>query len=346
MEKTVALSQQEFISIDVLNAFIRNKAIPIEPIEIITRFPGGYANLTYCLQTHSNQYVLRMPPPGAHIQSAHDMGREYNVLQLLKPHFNLVPTPIVYEADEKILGLPFYIMEKIEGTILRAQNAPKLSIQASIYTTLSENLIDTLVQLHAIDIEQTGLIQLGKPTGYVNRQIEGWIKRYDTAQTDTITSMNEVAEWLKLYQPKTQAPTLLHNDFKYDNIILAENDLTKIIGVLDWEMATVGDPLMDFGAMLAYWFEAGENELFKNYNLTWLPGNYTKQALIDRYAAKSGRDLSDIHFYYVFGLFKNAVIAQQIYHRFKQGHSKDARFGALLPLIQLLGIKALEATNH
>ncbi|MDP1841987.1 MAG: phosphotransferase family protein [Sediminibacterium sp.] len=345
MEKTVALTEQEHISINRLNQFLSDRSIAIEPIEKITRFPGGYSNLTYCLQTSSKQYVLRMPPPGAHIKSAHDMGREFKVLQLLKPHFNLVPTPIVYEADESIMGLPFYIMEKIEGTILRAFNAPKLMLAPSVFATLSKKLIDTLVALHAINIEQTGLIQLGKPEGYVNRQIEGWIKRYYAAETDTITSMNEVAEWLKLYQPKTQAPTLLHNDFKYDNIILADNDLTNIVGVLDWEMATVGDPLMDLGAMLAYWFEAEENEVFKNYNLTWLPGNYTQTQLIERYAAKSGRDLSDIHFYYVFGLFKNAVIAQQIYHRWKQGHSQDARFGALLPMIQLLGAKALKVAN-
>jgi len=340
MEKTVPLSDKEDISIELLNNLLSKQSINIAPIASITRFPGGYSNLTYCITTAEKQYVLRTPPPGAHIKSAHDMGREFKVLSLLKPHFNKVPTPIFFCEDELLLGAPFYIMEKIEGNILRAHNAPKLNLTPVTYETLSEKLIDTLSALHAIDINSTSLNQLGKPEGYIARQVEGWIKRYYNAETDTIESMNATALWLKSFRPIEQAPTLLHNDFKYDNVILAENNFTEIVGVLDWEMATVGDPLMDLGAMLAYWFEAGEGDVFKNYNLTWLPGNYTRKQLIDRYAKNTGRDLRDIHFYYVFGLFKNAVIAQQIYHRWKQGNSNDARFGALLPMIQLLGAKA------
>lgn len=340
MEKTVPLSDKENISIELLNNLLSKQSINIAPIASITRFPGGYSNLTYCITTAEKQYVLRTPPPGAHIKSAHDMGREFKVLSLLKPHFNKVPTPIFFCEDELLLGAPFYIMEKIEGNILRAHNAPKLNLTPATYETLSKKLIDTLSSLHAIDINSTGLNQLGKPEGYVTRQVEGWIKRYYTAETDTIESMNATAQWLKSFQPIEQAPTLLHNDFKYDNVILEENNFTEIVGVLDWEMATVGDPLMDFGAMLAYWFEPSEGDVFKNYNLTWLPGNYKRKQLIDRYAKNTGRDLGDIHFYYVFGLFKNAVIAQQIYHRWKQGNSSDARFGALLPMIQLLGAKA------
>lgn len=345
MEKTVPLSDKENISIELLNNFLSKNAINIAPITNITRFPGGYSNLTYCITTTDKQYVLRTPPPGAHIKSAHDMGREFKVLSLLKPHFNKVPTPIYFCKDETLLGAPFYIMEKIEGTILRAHNAPKLNLSPTIYENLSQQLIDTLSALHSIDINTTELNQLGKPAGYVKRQVEGWIKRYYAAETDTIESMNATAQWLQLFQPIEQTPTLLHNDFKYDNIILADNNFTEIVGVLDWEMATVGDPLMDLGAMLAYWFEEGEGDVFKNYNLTWLPGNYTRQQLIDHYAKKTGRDLTDIHFYYVFGLFKNAVIAQQIYHRFKHGNSSDPRFGALLPMIQLLGEKAEQESS-
>jgi len=346
MEKTVPLSDKENISIELLNNLLSKQSINIAPIASITRFPGGYSNLTYCITTAEKQYVLRTPPPGAHIKSAHDMGREFKVLSLLKPHFNKVPTPIFFCEDELLLGAPFYIMEKIEGNILRAHNAPKLNLTPATYETLSKKLIDTLSSLHAIDINSTGLNQLGKPEGYVTRQVEGWIKRYYTAETDTIESMNATAQWLKSFQPIEQAPTLLHNDFKYDNVILEENNFTEIVGVLDWEMATVGDPLMDFGAMLAYWFEPSEGDVFKNYNLTWLPGNYKRKQLIDRYAKNTGRDLGDIHFYYVFGLFKNAVIAQQIYHRWKQGNSSDARFGALLPMIQLLGAKAEQELNN
>lgn len=339
MEKTVALSEDELGLKDALNNYILAHSLPIQTIENISRFPGGYSNLTYCLSTKEKEYVLRTPPHGANIKSAHDMGREFKVLSLLKPHFAQVPAPIEFCEDVSILGAPFYIMEKLEGIILRAYNAPKMQLPTSTFTSLSEQLIDTLVALHSIDISASHLDQLGKPAGYVQRQVEGWIKRYYAAETDTIESLNQVAKWLQSFRPIEQAPSFLHNDFKYDNVIFS-NDFTNIIGVLDWEMSTVGDPLMDLGAMMAYWFEAGEGDVFKQYNLSWLPGNYTRQELLDRYATKSGRNLSDMHFYYVFGLFKNAVIAQQIYHRFKQGHSEDPRFGSLLPMIQLLGEKA------
>jgi aminoglycoside phosphotransferase (APT) family kinase protein len=339
MEKTVALSNEELGLKEALNQYISAHTLPIQPINNISRFPGGYSNLTYCLSTKEKEYVLRTPPHGANIKSAHDMGREFKVLSLLKPHFSQVPAPIEFCEDATILGAPFYIMEKLEGTILRAINAPKMQLPATTFTSLSEQLIDTLVALHSINISETNLDQLGKPDGYVERQIAGWIKRYYAAETDVIENMNQVAKWLQSFTPIEQAPSFLHNDFKYDNIIFS-NDFTKIIGVLDWEMATVGDPLMDLGAMMAYWFEAGEGDVFKQYNLSWLPGNYTRKELLQRYAAKSGRDLSDMHFYYVFGLFKNAVIAQQIYHRFKQGHSQDGRFGELLPMIQLLAEQA------
>ena len=225
------------------------------------------------------------------------------------------------------------------------ENAPKMQIEKNEMQAISTSLVDNLAALHAIDIEKTGLIELGKPVGYVSRQVAGWIKRYYAAETDQIISMNMMADWLTKYLPLEQTPTLLHNDYKYDNLILDPNNLSNIIAVLDWEMATVGDPLMDIGASLAYWFEAGEEEVFKMYNLTWLPGNLSRKDFVDRYAEKTNRDLSNILFYYAFGLFKNAVIAQQIYHRWKAGKSNDDRFGKLLPLIQLLGNKAIKALD-
>lgn len=344
MEKRVALSEKESFDLNQLNNFLLSSVPGVTPITSITRFPGGYSNLTYSIQTDNQHFVMRMAPPGANIKSAHDMEREYKVLQLLKPHFSQVPEPILYATDTSITGSSFYIMEQLEGIILRAYNAPKLAISPLQFEHCAKQLVETLAQLHAIDIESTQLVQLGKPEGYVNRQVEGWIKRYYNAETDTISSMNRIAEWLKNNHPKQQIPTLLHNDFKYDNIIFS-NDLTEVRGVLDWEMATVGDPLMDLGAMLAYWFEHDEEPIFKQYNCTWLPGNLSRADLIAYYALISKRDLTDINYYYVFGLFKNAVIAQQIYHRYKQGFSNDERFGALLPLIQLLGEKALKASS-
>jgi aminoglycoside phosphotransferase (APT) family kinase protein len=332
------------LNLGSLNTYLQQYAPELDEIKSVTRFTGGYSNLTYSLHSEDKEYVLRRPPVGANIRSAHDMGREFRVLSLLKPHYTKVPSPIVYCDSADIIGAPFYVMEKMPGIILRASNAPKMNIPAETLHALSSAFVDNLVVLHALDIQGTGLEQLGKPEGYMQRQVEGWAKRYYAAETDTIETINTVAKWIQQYQQRIQTATLLHNDYKYDNLLVSD-DLSQITGVLDWEMATVGDPLMDLGATLAYWFEEGEGDTFKHYNLSWLPGNLTRQELAERYAEKSGRDLSDILFYYVFGLFKNAVIAQQIYHRWKQGHSSDERFGALLPMIKLLGEKAVQAID-
>ncbi|WP_264898236.1 phosphotransferase family protein [Sediminibacterium sp. TEGAF015] len=342
MEKTVPLSEKENFDIERLNQLLV-KAIPeITPIKSISRFPGGYSNLTYQIQTGNQNLVMRMAPPGAAIQSAHDMEREYKVLKQIEPFFSLIPHPVLYCIDDTITGKPFYIMHALEGIILRAQNTPRLSLSQAQFTHCSTLLVETLAALHSIDIHKTNLVVMGKPEGYVSRQVSGWIKRYYAAETNKISSVDTVAQWLEQNLPREQVPAFLHNDFKYDNVVFNES-LTSVVGVLDWEMATVGDPLMDLGAMLAYWFEADEEPIFKHYNCTWLTGNLTRSEIIAMYASLTKRDVSDMHFYYAFGLFKNAVIAQQIYHRYQHGHSTDERFGALLPLIELLGTKALKA---
>jgi aminoglycoside phosphotransferase (APT) family kinase protein len=340
---TVALTEAELSGFNSLNNYLQLNHAVIGNIQHITRFAGGYSNLTYQLQTTTGEYVLRRPPIGANIKSAHDMSREFRVLSLLKPHYAKVPTPILYCADPEIIGAPFYMMESLQGIILRVHNAPKMNIDEATFQKLSAHLVHNLIELHSLDIEKTQLAQLGKPDGYVQRQVTGWIKRYYDAETDKIESINSIADWLQKNTPRAQQAAFLHNDYKYDNVMLHPTNLTQIIGVLDWEMSTVGDPLMDLGAMLAYWFEAEEATVFKQYNLTWLPGNLRRQELVEIYRTKSGRDLTDILFYFVFGLFKNAVIAQQIYHRWKKGHSTDARFGSLLPMIQLLGERAADA---
>lgn len=345
IDATVPLKAGEIFNLDALNSYLQLQVPTIGKVLAVTRFPGGYSNITYCLHTADTAWVLRQPPPGAQIQSAHDMGREFRVLSLLEPHYKKIPHPLHYCASNEIIGAPFYIMQRISGVVLRAGNAPKMNLSAEQMQAISLALIDNLVVLHSLDINQTELVQLGKPEGYVDRQVAGWIKRYYAAETDTIESINQIADWLKEQQPTGQAATLLHNDYKYDNVILDPTNLSNIVGVLDWEMATVGDPLMDLGATLAYWFESDEEAVLKHYNLTWLPGNLTRQEVVERYALKTGRDISNILFYYVFGLFKNAVIGQQIYHRWKQGSVTDARFGALLPMIQLLGKKAVVALD-
>lgn len=335
----------EELDVNALNIYLREYAPEVEKVIEISQFPGGFSNLTYCLKTTNREYVLRRPPFGANIKGGHDMGREFRVLSFLQGHYNKTPTPITFCETDDVLGAPFYIMERIQGVILRTTNAPKLNLAPETLRKICEAIIDNQVILHSLDIEKTGLIQLGKPEGYVQRQVEGWIKRYYDAETDKIADLDATAEWMQSHQPTEQAPAFLHNDYKHDNIILNPHNLSEILGVLDWEMATVGDPLMDLGATLAYWTEANDLDVMKMFNFTWLPGNLMRQEVIHRYAEKSGRDLSNIAFYYVFGLYKNATIAQQIYARWKQGFSKDARFGGLLPVIQAMGRKAVQAVD-
>ncbi|GAB4034349.1 phosphotransferase family protein [Spirosoma jeollabukense] len=335
----------EELDLTRLNEYLAEQVPAVGLVLEVRQFAGGFSNLTYWLKTAAGEYVLRRPPAGANIKGGHDMGREFRVLSLLRGQYEKIPDPIVYCGSTDVLGVPFYIMERVPGIILRASMAPTLKLAPALMRQLSEALVDNLVAIHGLDIQTSGLIQLGKPEGYVQRQVEGWNRRYRTAETDKIPDMDHVGDWLQQNYSAEQAPAFLHNDYKFDNVLLAPDPTTGeptpvIKGVLDWEMATVGDPLMDLGATLAYWSEATDSPAYKNFNLTWLPGNLTRQEVVARYAERSGRDLTSILFYYVFGLYKNAVIAQQIYARWKQGHSQDARFGHLLPMIIELANKA------
>ena len=353
LDKPRSVRAGEELDLSVLNDYLREHAPVVGNVLEVRQYPGGFSNLTYWLKTAGKEYVLRRPPFGANIKGGHDMGREFRVLSLLKGHYDKIPEPVVYCETSDVLGAPFYIMARVQGLILRASMAPTLNLSPDRMRQLSEALVDNLVDIHGLDIQSTGLTELGKPDGYVQRQVEGWGKRYRSAETDTIPSLNHVGDWLQQNRPIDQPPAFLHNDYKFDNVLLAVDETTGdpvqgdplpfIKGVLDWEMATVGDPLMDLGATLAYWSEADDSPAYRNFNLTWLPGNLTRQEVITRYAERSGRDLSTILFYYVFGLYKNAVIAQQIYARWKQGYSQDARFGHLLPMIIELGNKAEHA---
>ncbi len=310
----------------------------------IQQFPNGYSNLTYLIKTEEEEYILRRPPFGANIKSAHDMEREFNVLSSLqKAGFTKVPEPILFCADESVMGTKFYLMKRVNGVILRNRVPKGMTIAPSTFNQLSKSAIDQLVQLHQLDIKSTGLDQLGKPEGYVQRQVEGWTKRYVNAQTDDIAAMNEAAEWMQKNIPTSAKASFIHNDYKYDNLVLNPDNLTEIKAILDWEMATVGDPLMDLGTTLAYWAEANDSDALKPFNLTWMPGNMTRNEMANYYAEKSQTSIDDIVFYYVFGSFKVGVICQQIYHRYKQGYTQDPRFASLIYLIKACGENARRA---
>ena len=314
-------------------------SIPIPEIHI-KAFKGGFSNLTYLIESESFSYVLRRPPFGNKISKAHDMVREFKILEALeKAGYDKIPKAILCCEDESILGAPFFIMEKVDGLIIRNKRTEHVS--ADFFMRLSKSSIDVLLELHALELTNSGLINLGKPEGYVARQVAGWSERYTQAQTDEIPELKNAFDWLARNQPLHSSVAFIHNDFKFDNMVIRED--ASVAAVLDWEMATVGDPLMDLGTTLAYWAEEGDPDILKMFNLSYLEGNFSRAELVEYYASKSNLDVSKILFYYVFGLCKVAVIAQQIYKRYALGFSTDERFSVLNQVVKAAGIKAMES---
>lgn len=307
----------------------------------VLQFPSGFSNLTYLLRLGEQELVLRRPPFGANIKTAHDMAREYRILSALKPVYPKVPRPLLYCADEGVLGAPFYLMERLHGVILRTQPPPGLTPERM--RRICEAALEALVELHSLDYQKAGLGDLGRPEGYVERQVRGWTERYQKARTEEIPGMEQAMEWLAVHTPPGSSAALIHNDFKYDNLLLNPADLTQVVAVLDWEMATLGDPLMDLGTALGYWAEPDDPPGLKRFGLTHLPGNLRRAELVAAYAARSGRNVDNIVFYYVFGLFKVGVIMQQIFFRYQKGYTRDQRFAVLIHLIREIGQKIQKA---
>ena len=334
-----AVRTGEELDLAALTAFIE-KELGAHGAITVEQFPGGHSNLTYLVHHGDREYVLRRPPFGAKIKSAHDMGREVAVLSKLAPVYDRAPRVIANEPTGDILGAPFYLMQRRRGVILRRELPAELASDHARIRRICELLVD----LHAVDYTAAGLGDFGKPAGYIERQVSGWTERYTKSQTDDIPAITEVAAWLALHQPTDGAPALIHNDFKFDNVIF-DADLSRITGVLDWEMTTIGDPLMDLGTSLSYWSQASDSPavLKLPFGPTASPGMMTRAEITQRYLERSGRKTDDLVFYYVYGLFKTSVVAQQIYYRFAKGMTKDARFGAFIFAVRLLGEQATTA---
>jgi aminoglycoside phosphotransferase (APT) family kinase protein len=302
----------------------------------VEQFPGGHSNLTYLLRMNGDgrEYVLRRAPLGPVAPKAHDMAREFRVLQMVHPHFREAPAVFHLCEDPTVLGGVFFLMERRHGLILRDDVPPQLAKVPNYAQRVSEAFIDGMIRLHAIDASSPGLIALGRPEGFLARQVQGWADRWNRAKTDDLPKMDSVIRWLIDRRPVSPAPTLVHNDYKLDNIMLAAGSMgrieavDKIEAVLDWEMATVGDPLADLGLTLCYWAwaEAPQPRARAVPALTSQAGWYTRDQFVQRYAERTGRDLSHIAYYEVLGVFKLAVILQQIYYRFRRGQTQDARF--------------------
>lgn len=329
----------EEIDIASIEPFIRDSLPGLDGPIRVSQFPSGFSNLTYLVEVGERELVLRRPPFGRKAKTAHDMGREYRVLKALKPVFPYCPTPLVYTEDTSIIGSPFYLMERIKGVILRKDPPRGFSLPPEQIGELCRNMVDVFCELHSVDYSRTELAGYGKPDGYVRRQVEGWSKRYRDARTPDSPAFEEVMRWLHDNMPAdTDHPTIIHNDYKFDNLVLDPENPLRILGVLDWEMTTIGDPLMDLGASLAYWTDPDDPQEVKDIRQqpTLLPGMWTRRQVVNLYAEKSGRKLEPFDFYRCFGLFRLAVIAQQIYYRYYHGQTRNENFGSLGPKVGVL----------
>lgn len=322
---TSAVRPGEELDLAALTVHLKGKIAGVEQGIGVQQFPGGHSNLTYLLDVGGQEYVLRRAPMGPVAPKAHDMVREFHVLDAVHPHF--APAPAVYLVceDAGVIGAPFFLMERRRGIVLRTEVPPEVAAFENYQSRISRAFVDCLVELHSVDVEKHGLTGLGKPEGFVARQVKGWSERWERARTTPSPEMDRVMTWLAGTIPVSGRPTLVHNDFKLDNVMLDSATPDRIEAVLDWEMTTVGDPLCDLGLTLCYWCSA----LVPGTSLeavTTGPGWYSRAEFVSRYAEKTGRDVSSLPWHEVFGVFKLAVILQQIYYRFWRGQTSDERF--------------------
>jgi aminoglycoside phosphotransferase (APT) family kinase protein len=324
----IAVRPGEEVDAEAVGSYLAGTVPRASGTPEIWQFPGGHANLTYLVHYPGGaDYVLRRPPPGDLPASAHDMGREYRVLSVLHRVFDAAPRAYVYCEDRSVIGAPFFVMERRRGTVVRREVPPQFGSGADrdANRKLSEAVIDTLAAFHAVDPKAAGLESLGKPEGYLQRQVKGWTDRWERARTKDVAAAPEVIRWLNEHMPPSPPPTLVHNDWRLDNMAVADDDPGRCVAVYDWDMCTVGDPFTDVGTLLSSWFEEGEQYAFLASMPSRVPGFMTRKQAIERYAAKSGRDVSRMPYYYVFGLFKMAGVVQQLYYRWHKGQTRDDR---------------------
>jgi len=311
-----------------LAEYLRGKVEGAERNVRVEQFPGGHSNLTYLVRAGDHEYVLRRPPLGPVAPKAHDMAREFHVLEAVHPVFPPAPRVYLLCEDPAVIGATFFLMERRQGVVLRRDLPAEFDGDAVFPRKASEGFIHCLAQLHSVDVASQPLAALGRPDGFLERQVRGWTERWLRAKTDELPGMERLIEWLSVRLPASTRPTLVHNDFKLDNIMLDPRNPARVEAVLDWEMATVGDPLVDLGCTLCYWTQAGDPEMRGGSlsGITAMPGWYSRAELVNRYAEKAGRDVSGLGYYEVFGLFKLGVILQQIYFRYDRGQTRDERF--------------------
>jgi aminoglycoside phosphotransferase (APT) family kinase protein len=329
MLETIVVRPDERFSVASVVAFLRSAGISgFDPDDMqVEQFPAGHSNLTYLLRSGGWEAVLRRPPLGPVAPRAHDMPREFHLLQRLHPRFPLAPEPYVLCEDPGVIGAPFYVMERRRGQVLDQQFPPGWRPSRELHRAIAESLVRVLVDLHAVDWKAAGLDAIGHPEGYMQRQVTGWIDRYQRAQTDQTQPIGPLASWLSTGLPESPPATVIHNDYKLNNLLLDSQDPRRITAVLDWEMATVGDPLSDLASLLVYWAEEGESEMMGGLKaVTVSPGFPRRDEIVQLYASASGRDVRSLDWYLAFAYFKVGVISQQIYYRWYRGQTHDERF--------------------
>lgn len=342
MDDTTPVRPDERLPEGRLQEFLRGRLPGSERDLRVRQFGGGAANLTYLLDFGGQEYVLRRPPLGPVAPSSHDMAREHRVLSVLHRALPEAPRAFLLCEDPSVIGAPFFVMERRRGIVVRRHLPDGVSTVPEAPRLMSTALVDTLARLHAVDYGALGLGDLGKPVGFLARQLAGWYDRWQRAKIEEVKALDDVHAWLSSHLPVAGPAALVHNDYKLDNVMWDEAQPGRVVAVFDWDMATLGDPLSDLGALLAYWSEPGDPAAFRAMSMMpTTPAFPSRCELVERYARVSGRDVSAIAFYHVLGLFRLAVIAAQIYVRFRRGQTRDARFSAFGPLVPVVAEAAL-----
>jgi len=340
-----AVREEDRFDVEAVRAWLAGQGTELTGDVEVRQFGGGASNLTYSLRDAHHDLILRRPPSGHKAKGAHDMGREYRIQDGLAGVFALVPEMVALCEDESVIGLPFYVMQRIDGIIPRRDFPPAVQPDESQARALCTNALDRLIELHSIEVSTTPLAQLSKGHGYVARQVAGWSRRFRDARTDDfgedrIARDEEVMAWLDEHQPDDVASCLIHNDFRFDNIVLDRADITRPVGVLDWEMATIGDPLMELGGTLSYWVRDDDDEFFRQFRRqpTHLPGMLSREEVVNYYCERMDYSITaaEWRFYEVFGLFRLAVIAQQIYYRYFHGQTTNEDYAIFGPATEYL----------
>jgi aminoglycoside phosphotransferase (APT) family kinase protein len=338
-----ARERPEDLPLPALRAYLRRAGLPADAL-VVDRFRDGHSNLTYLLRSGAEEWVLRRRPPGRLPPRAHDMAREFQVLSRLSAAFDLAPRPILYCEDDRVIGAPFYLMERRSGVVLRGLAWSEIPLGDPALPRLCRALAGTLARLHDLDYRALGLEGFGRPEGYLARQVDRWRERYRAVQTDLVPEIEEVAEWLRRHTPPESGASLLHNDYKFDNVVVDPADPSRIVAVLDWEMATIGDPLSDLGMSLGLWIEAGDREALRE---AWIspacrPDSLTRAELVEIYGECRGAPVSNPVFHYCLGLFRLAVLFQQLYARYRRGDSTDRRLGRFDRTVSALARQAAD----